>query len=110
MSIPAALVLAVRTQHHEMLNDFDDKKRERAFKKQYGDQWFEMMYGKQSVTPEDNLLKVTESFSKQWRTMRKQLTEQEVEFVKTAPAQEIMLKYNISERTAYNWQRYAKGE
>lgn len=48
MSIPAALVLAVRTQHHEMLNDFDDKKRERAFKRQYGDSWFEMMYGKPS--------------------------------------------------------------
>lgn len=45
MSIPAALVLAVRTQHQEMLNDFDEKKRERAYKKHYGDSWFEMMYG-----------------------------------------------------------------
>lgn len=45
MSIPAALVLAVRTQHQEMLNDFEETARERAFKKHYGDQWFEMMYG-----------------------------------------------------------------
>lgn len=47
MSIPAALVLAVRTQHQEMLNDFEETARERAFKKHYGDQWFEMMYGVQ---------------------------------------------------------------
>lgn len=45
MSIPAALVLAVRTQHQELLNDMADSKRERAFKRQYGDKWFEMLYG-----------------------------------------------------------------
>lgn len=46
LTIPAALILGVRTLHTEMLESADNDKRERAFKKQYGDDWFEMMYGK----------------------------------------------------------------
>jgi len=50
MTIPAALILAVRSQHQEALMDAEETKRERAFKKYYGDDWFEMMYGKQPVS------------------------------------------------------------
>lgn len=49
MTIPSALLVGVRAIHQESLTDAADTKRERAFKKQYGAQWFEMMYGKGSV-------------------------------------------------------------
>jgi hypothetical protein len=49
MTIPAALIMGVRALHQESLTEAQDSKRERAFKKHYGDQWFEMMYGKGSA-------------------------------------------------------------
>jgi len=107
MSIPAALIMAVRTQHQEVLNDGADSKRERAFKKHYGENWFEMMYGKPAELQE---LKVSESFNKSWRSARKTLTAEDVLFIQTRPIPEIMEKYNLIERTAYNWQEYAKRE
>jgi len=45
LTIPAALILGVRTLHQEILTEAHDAKKERAFKRQYGDQWFEMLYG-----------------------------------------------------------------
>lgn len=106
MSIPAALVLAVRTQHQEVLNSNEEDKKIRAFKKQYGDQWFEMMYGK----PEGETLKVSETFNKSWRTARKSLSQADIDFIKTAQIPDIMRQYNLIERTAYNWQEYARKE
>lgn len=49
MTVPAALIMAVRAMHQESLTDAQDSKRERAFKKYYGENWFEMMYGKGSA-------------------------------------------------------------
>jgi len=109
MSIPAALVLAVRTQHQEVLNDGEEQKRVRAFKKQYGDRWFEVMYG---AKPESgNFPKLSETFNSSWRTARKSMSEEDVQFIATAPVADIMTKFGIRvERTAYNWQEYAKRE
>lgn len=89
MTIPAGLIVATRVQHKELL---DEIKQLKLAKK----------------------MKVSESFNTEpnkavsWRTFSKTLSGEEMEFIATAPIQEVINKYGLIERTAYNWQEYAK--
>jgi hypothetical protein len=92
-SIPAALIVAVRTQHRDMLHALTAEKESKR--------------------------KVTESFPKaeslgiavtDWRKLRPQLTAEQVNAIAQENPKDIGFLYNVSERTARNWRNYAKQE
>lgn len=85
LTIPAALIISVRQQHRDILDEVSQPK----------------------PVPE---LKLTETYSKGWRVARKTLTQADIEFIRNAQVTDIMRQYSLSERTAYNWQEYAKKE
>lgn len=90
LTIPAGLIIATRVQHNDLIDEMRRAKEEKK------------------------LPKVSESFSKtsptSWRSVRKSLSTAEVQFIQTAQVQDVMNQFNISERTAYNWQSYARRE
>ncbi len=92
-SIPAALIVAVRTQHRDMLHALTAEKESKR--------------------------KVTESLPKSerlpivvtdWRKLRPQLTAEQVSAIAKESTKDIGFLYGVSERTAGNWRKYAKRE
>lgn len=109
MSIPAALVLAVRTQHQNVLHEGSNAKRERDFKKHYGDNWFEMMYGTQPPVVNPQLTgKLPVSYATTfWRVALKTMTQEDIDFINTNDAHSVAIKFGLTDRTALNWKKYA---
>lgn len=84
LSVPAALILAVRAQHADLLSEISEQKAQKQ---------------KDSM----KVAKVSESPGKvsDWRS----LTERQKLQIAEMDVPEILQEYPISERTAYNWQR-----
>lgn len=99
-TIPAALLVSVRTQHRELLSEMA---KERAERKK-----------KDSETPEKDGIQVSETFRnfpKDWRTLEPMLTyEQTVEIAQLTPEKVRIWAHGIgvSEKTVTNWRTSAK--
>ncbi len=92
MTIPAALLLAVRTQHNALIVDLDRAREDRK---------------------KGNLPKVSdisERTAADWRRVRPTLSIEDVAFTATAPIELIIKRfpqYKLEDRTARNWKKYA---
>lgn len=91
-TVPAALIVAVRTQHRDLLAEFSKSKAETF----------------QKVTEEQR--KVTDNFPTDWRKVRKNFTEEQRAELVTMSTESICFKYGITDRTARNWRKNAKAE
>jgi hypothetical protein len=101
-TIPAALLVAVRTQHRELLSEIAREKAQKVSEKQ------------QKVSePEESPQKVSSNFPKDWRQVRSKLSEQELANLAAMDAQQVRQfseRYGIDVRTVTNWRKYAREE
>jgi len=98
-TIPAALIVAVRTQHRELLSEI---KKEREQK---------VSESVRKIVDEEQ--KVSESLPKDWRRLRPTLSEQDVANLANMSSEqvrEVSNRYNVDIRTVTNWRSYARKE
>lgn len=98
-TIPAALIVAVRTQHRDLLSEI---KKERDQK---------VSENTRKVTNDEQ--KVSGNLPKDWRHLRKQISEQDVaNLANLSPEQvrDVSVKYGVDVRTVTNWRIYARKE
>ena len=92
-TIPAALIVAVRTQHRDLI---DEVAKEKALGKS------ESSRKVSEPSAERNQLN--------WRQARKNLKPEDIAWLRDAKTEEICLRWGIDDRTARNWRRYANAE
>lgn len=98
-TIPAALIVAVRTQHKDLLSEIRRERQEKLSERT-----------PQVTEPEQ---KVSENFPKDWRQLRPRLSESDVANLASMSAdqvKEFSRKHNIDVRTVTNWRAYARKE
>lgn len=91
-TIPAALIVVARAGHKNLLTEIE-KERSESYRKVT-----------EEKTESDGKLPVS------WRQVRKQLTREDVTWLKAARTEEICFRYGINDRTARNWREYAQKE
>ena len=89
-TIPAALIVVARAGHKSLLADMA-KEREESSRKV-------------SAERSDDAGK----FPANWRQVRKQLSQEDVTWLKSAKTEEICYRYGVDDRTARNWRKYAQ--
>ena len=105
-TIPAALIVAVRTQHRDLLSEIRRERLER------------LSENLQKVEPEvterpEPRAEITENFPKDWRKLRPLMTSEQVVQMSKLTSTEIKdfsRKNNVDERTVTNWRTYANKE
>lgn len=103
-TIPAAMLVSVRTQHRELLSEIAKEKRESSKKDT----------GKLPPVVESSE-KVTSNLPVDWRKIRPSLSDEQVEFIATNEPKDIVSAlaqsgFEITPRTASNWHVYAARE
>jgi hypothetical protein len=98
-TIPAALIVAVRTQHRDLLAAIKKEQEKRAANRS---ETFRKVSDKEQ--------KVSESLPANWRQARKQLSSDEVAWIAQATTEQVATKYGLIDKTAYNWRTYAYQE
>ena len=105
-TIPAALIVAVRTQHRELLSEIRKEKlqkRQDDLQKEQGD------FSEKQPSPQ----KVSENLPKDWRKLRPILSYEQVVGIARLDAngvKEFSRRYDVDERTVTNWRIYANKE
>lgn len=101
-TIPAALIVAVRTQHKDLLSEIAKEKHQKVSERE------------QKVSEEKvEERKVSENFPKDWRKLRPMMSDQDVANLASMSAdqvKEFSKKHNIDIRTVTNWRTYARKE
>lgn len=101
-TIPAAMLVSVRTQHRELLSEISKERKELSENKAKNVQ--------KETEPEQ---KVSENFPKDWRRLRPTLSEPDVANLANLSSEQIKdiaRKYQVEERTVVNWRTYARKE
>lgn len=101
-TIPAALIIAVRTQHKELLSEIEKERKQKLSERN------------QKVSEEtESSRKVTENFPTDWRKLRKQISDADVANIAAMDSEQVKAlskKYNVDVRTVTNWRTYARKE
>lgn len=98
-TIPAALIVAVRTQHRELLKQMSKETSGKVSGNLQGDS---------ETSP-----KLSEKLPKDWRKLRPTLTERDVANLAnmdTLQVKAVAVQYEVDEKTVYNWRRRARIE
>jgi len=99
LSVPAVLIMAVRTQHQDLLSEIRDveeeRKREREEAKK--EREIERKEYEESLTDRQHIGLLT------WRKAHKKLKDDDKLFMLNSKPKEIASEFGISERTALNW-------
>mgnify|MGYP001599507642 CR=1 FL=1 len=105
-TIPAALIIAVRTQHRDLLSEIRKERLQKLAEN--------LQKEEDEVTERvEQEQKVTENFPKDWRKLRPTLSyEQVVELsgLTSAQVKEFSRRNGVDERTVTNWRLYANKE
>lgn len=95
LNIPAALLIAMRTQHTAILNEIHEENNEK--KKEKLSHNFRENY---TNYPHDLPINVTD-----WRKLSKLLTEEHTEWILNTDANIVASVFGITKKTVYNWRR-----
>jgi uncharacterized protein YijF (DUF1287 family) len=98
-TIPAALIVAVRTQHKDLLSEIRKEREQKLTERQ------------EKVTEDEQ--KVSENFPKDWRHLRPTLSDQDVANLANLSSEQVKefsKKHDIDVRTITNWRSYARKE
>lgn len=98
-TIPAALIVAVRTQHKDLLSEIRKERLEKLSESR----------GKSSESEQ----KVSENLPRDWRKLRPRLSESDVANLASMSSEQVKefsRKNNIDIRTVTNWRMYARKE
>lgn len=101
-TIPAALIVAVRTQHKDLLSEIAKERKEKLSEKS--------QKVSENSTEEQ---KVSGNFPKDWRKLRPTLSDTEVANLASFNSNQVKQfseKYHIDVRTVTNWRSYARKE
>jgi hypothetical protein len=100
MTIPGAIIVAVRTGHRDLLREIKREKQEKAGK---------VSESSAKVSQEQTSVpKVSD-----WRKLRPTLTDQElysIAYLSPAEVSEVANKFDVTERTVQNWRQNARKE
>lgn len=105
-TIPAALIVAVRTQHRDLLSEIRREKLQKLSENLQKDE----LEVTEKIEQEH---KVTENFPKDWRKLRPLMSyEQVIQIAQLTSTgiKEFSRKNNVDERTVTNWRTYANKE
>ena len=105
-TIPAALIVAVRTQHRDLLSEIS---KEKARKLSESSQKVSEEDSGTSETPQ----KVSGKFPKDWRSLRPTLSQQDLANLAALDSEgikQVAVRYEVDVRTVTNWRAYAKNE
>lgn len=105
-TIPAAMLVSVRTQHRELLSEIAKEKLENSKKVSESPR-------KVTESSYESSEEVTETFPKDWRKLRPTLTDVDVANLanlSSSQIREFSGKYKVDERTVINWRKYARKE
>jgi hypothetical protein len=89
-TIPAALIVVARAGHKNLLSEIEKERAESSRK------------------VSENKAENDGKFPVNWRQVRKQLTSDDLVFLKTAKTEEICFRWGVDDRTARNWRKYAQ--
>jgi hypothetical protein len=89
-TIPAALIVVARAGHKNLLSEIEKERAESSRKVS------------ETKTESDGKFPVS------WRQVRKQLTTDDLSFLKSAKTEEICFRWGVDDRTARNWRKYAQ--
>lgn len=100
-TIPAAIIVAVRTGHRDLLREIQQEKLE-----------------KDAAKLSEQVAKVSESYENfpkvsDWRKLRPTLTEEDllnIAYLSPAEVQSTASKFGVTDRTVENWRSYAREE
>lgn len=109
-TIPAALIVAVRTQHKDLLSEIR-KEREQKLSERHGKSSESSSESSQEEQKENE--KITESFPSDWRKLRRMLNDSDVANLASMNAEQVKRfsrDHNIDIRTVTNWRTYARKE
>lgn len=101
-TIPAALIVAVRTQHKDLLSEIAKEKSQRISER-----------AEQVTETQKEEQKVTENLPKDWRKLKPMLTYEQVVQIASMDADAVKKfsrENDIDERTVTNWRTYANQE
>lgn len=101
-TIPAALLVSVRTQHRELLSEIARERREKVSER-----------SESSRKEEKEEQKVSGNLPKDWRNLRPLLTKEQVIDLANLSAEgvkKVSLQHSVDERTVVNWRKYARKE
>lgn len=101
-TIPAALIVAVRTQHKDLLSEISKERQQKLAERTQ----------KPSESTESSR-KVSEDFPTDWRKLRPRLSEGDVANLASMSAEQVKQfskDHNIDIRTVTNWRSYARKE
>jgi len=103
LSIPAALIIAVRTQYQDLLSEIKNEKRERKQEKRKRD------LGSQTLQKlDESLTKPGQNF-KSYRTAMKKFTDDDTYFLLTKTPSEIQERFSLASiQTGVNWKKCAE--
>lgn len=102
LSVPAAALISVRAQHTELLRELD---RNRSERKERRSESFRKV--------SESSRQFSENFPKDWRKLRPTLSETDVAnfaSLDTEGVKELSRRYQVEEKTVYNWRLYARKE
>lgn len=98
-TIPAALIVVVRTQHRELLSDIRKEREQKLTEKL------------PKVSDEEQ--KVSRNLPKDWRHLRPTLSDADVANLANLSSEqvrEVSVRYDVDARTVTNWRSYARKE
>lgn len=98
-TFPAAVIVAVRTQHRDLLEEIASENRQKVSEK---------LQKVSETIPQDG-----ESLPKDWRRLKPRLSQEEIvqlSELSTDGIKVIAKKYHVEEKTVYNWRSYAQEE
>lgn len=105
-TIPAALIVAVRTQHRDLLSEIEKERKQKLSERSERP-------SESSQKGQKEEQKLSENFPKDWRSLRPRLSESDVANMASMNAEQVKefsRKYDIDIRTVTNWRKYARQE
>lgn len=105
LSVPAAALISIRAQHSELLRELEKNRSERREKRSESSRKVSESFR--------NTSEGSETLPKDWRKLRPVLSETEVAnlaSLDTAGVKELSHRYQVEEKTIYNWRLYARKE
>ena len=100
-TIPAAIIVAVRTGHRDLIRQISSEKQQKV-----SESYQKVSTNEKDVS--DNLPKVSD-----WRNLRPKLSDEDVynlAYLSPGGVQETAVKFGVTERTVTNWRDYARKE
>lgn len=111
-TIPAAMLVSVRTQYHDLLKEIFQEREERKQEREKDREERSRKVSEEQESSE-SFQKVSENLPKDWRRLRPMLKPEDVIKIASLSGSDVRqfaAEYQVTERTITNWIAYARAE